>query len=165
VTVPRETTKKSHEDLLKTFKLISRTTENITVWTEKNTIKRFDTVEDLIDWFVQYRLARYEDRRLNLIKNLETQKDWYETQMRFIQLYLKRSKVWSGMTDKEVVTELESAGLNRIDDLLSIRVRKLTGDAIEDLKKKIDESALEIARLNSMTATDLYMNDLSQLKL
>lgn len=165
VTVPRETTKKSHEDLLKTFKLISRTTENITVWTEKNTIKRFDAVEDLIDWFVQYRLARYEDRRLNLIKNLETQKDWYETQMRFIQLYLKRSKVWSGMTDKEVVTELESAGLNRIDDLLSIRVRKLTGDAIEDLKKKIDESALEIARLNSMTAADLYMNDLSQLKL
>lgn len=165
VTVPRETTKKSHEDLLKTFKLISRTTENITVWTEKNTIKRFDTVEDLIDWFVQYRLARYEDRRLNLIKNLETQKDWYETQMRFIQLYLKRSKVWSGMTDKEVVTELESAGLNRIDDLLSIRVRKLTGDAIEDLKKKIDESALELARLNSMTATDLYLNDLSQLKL
>ena len=165
VTVPRETTKKSLDDLLKTFKLITRTTENLTVWKENGTIKRFDTVEDLIDWFVQYRLTRYEDRRLNLIKTLEDQKSWFEEQMRFIQLYLKRSKVWSGMTDQAVVDELVTSGLNRTDELLSIRVRRLTGDSIEDLKNKIEQSTNEISRLNSLTATDLYLNDLSQLKL
>ena len=165
VTVPRETTKKSIDELLKTFKLITRTTENLTVWKENGTIKRFDTVEDLIDWFVEYRLTRYEDRRLNLIRAQEEQKSWFEEQMRFIQLYLKRSKVWSGMTDQAVVDELVSSGLIRTDDLLSIRVRRLTGDAIEDLKKKIEQSTLEITRLNSMTATDLYLEDLSQLKL
>ena len=165
VTVPRETTKKSTEDLLKTFKLITRTTENLTVWKENGTIKRFDTVEDLIDWFVQYRLTRYEDRRTNLIRAQEEQKSWFEEQMRFIQLYLKRSKVWSGMTEQAVVDELVASGLNRTDDLLSIRVRRLTGDSIEDLKKKIEQSTLEITRLNSMTATDLYLDDLSQLKL
>ncbi len=165
VTVPRETNKKSAEDLLKTFKLITRTTENLTVWKENGTIKRFDTVEDLIDWFVKYRLTRYEDRRLNLIRTQEEQKSWFEEQMRFIQLYLKRSKVWSGMTEQAVVDELVSSGLNRTDDLLSIRVRRLTGDSIDDLKKKIEQSTLEITRLNSMTATDLYLDDLSQLKL
>lgn len=165
VTVPRETTKKSLDDLLKTFKLITRTTENLTVWKENGTIKRFDTVEDLIDWFVKYRLTRYEDRRLNLIRTQEEQKSWFEEQMRFIQLYLKRSKVWSGMTEQAVVDELVASGLNRTDDLLSIRVRRLTGDAIEELKKKIEQSTLEITRLNSMTATDLYLDDLSQLKL
>lgn len=165
VTVPRETTKKSIEDLLKTFKLITRTTENLTVWKENGTIKRFDTVEDLIDWFVQYRLTRYEDRRTNLIRTQEEQKSWFEEQMRFIQLYLERSKVWSGMTEQAVVAELVASGLNRTDDLLSIRVRRLTGDSIEDLKKKIEQSTLEINRLNSMTATDLYLEDLSQLKL
>ena len=165
VTVPRETTKKSTEDLLKTFKLLTRTTENLTVWKENGTIKRFDTVEDLIDWFVQYRLTRYEDRRTNLIRAQEEQKSWFEEQMRFIQLYLKRSKVWSGMTEQAVVDELVASGLNRTDDLLSIRVRRLTGDSIEDLKKKIEQSTLEINRLNSMTATDLYLEDLSQLKL
>lgn len=165
VTVPRETNKKSAEDLLKTFKLITRTTENLTVWKENGTIKRFDTVEDLIDWFVKYRLTRYEDRRLNLVRTQEEQKSWFEEQMRFIQLYLKRSKVWSGMTEQAVVDELVSSGLNRTDDLLSIRVRRLTGDSIDDLKKKIEQSTLEITRLNSMTATDLYLDDLSQLKL
>lgn len=165
VTVPRETTKKSTEDLLKTFKLITRTTENLTVWKENGTIKRFDTVEDLIDWFVQYRLTRYEDRRTNLIRAQEEQKSWFEEQMRFIQLYLKRSKVWSGMAEQAVVDELVASGLNRTDDLLSIRVRRLTGDSIEDLKKKIEQSTLEITRLNSMTATDIYLDDLSQLKL
>lgn len=165
VTVPRETTKKSLDDLLKTFKLITRTTENLTVWKENGTIKRFDTVEDLIDWFVQYRLTRYEDRRLNLIRTQEEQKSWFEEQMRFIQLYLKRSKVWSGMTEHAVVDELLTSGLNRTDDLLSIRVRRLTGDAIEDLKKKIEQSTIEITRLNSMTATDLYLDDLSHLKI
>ena len=165
VTVPRETTKKSLDDLLKTFKLITRTTENLTVWKENGTIKRFDTVEDLIDWFVQYRLTRYEDRRLNLIRTQEEQKSWFEEQMRFIQLYLKRSKVWSGMTDQAVVDELVTSGLNRTDELLSIRVRRLTGDSIDELKKKIEQSTNEISRLNSLTATDLYLNDLSQLKL
>lgn len=165
VTVPRETTKKSIDELLKTFKLITRTTENLTVWKENGTIKRFDTAEDLIDWFVQYRLTRYEDRRLYLIKFQEEQKSWFEEQMKFIQLYLKRSKVWSGMTDQSVVEELINNGLNRTDELLSIRVRRLTGDAIDDLKKKIEQAADEIDRLNSLNATDLYLNDLTQLKL
>lgn len=165
VTCPRETTKKSTDGLMKVFKLVTKTTENITVWKENGKIKRFDTVESLIDWFIEYRLTRYEDRRQNMLAALREQKSWFEEQMKFIQLYLKRSKVWSGYSDEQVEQELVEEGLCRIDELLSIRVRRLTGESIKDLEKKLSESNTEIGRLEGITAKDLYLDDLNQLKI
>ena len=161
----REIASLSEDELKKLFKLVSRNTENITVWTDEDKIKKFNSADQLIEWFVTVRLEKYEQRRLCLIKKMTDQLDWLKEQINFIKLYLKNSKRWSGCSDDEVVAELKAEGLTRIDDLLSIRVRRLTGDAIKKLNDEFNIVATEISRLNSTTPADMYREDLAHIKL
>lgn len=165
VRVTREFSAKSAEDLIKAFKLQNRNSETITVWDEKGKIRRFDTAEELLDWFVAYRLTRYEDRRLYMIQSATDRAAWLEEQMKFIKLYLNRSTEWSKIGTEHIKVELVSLGFTRIDDLLAIRIARLTGDSIVDLSEKIKLEHTEIARLNTVTAKDLYLEDLNSLKL
>lgn len=165
VKVSREFSAKPIEELVKSFKLQNKSTETITVWDEKGKIRRFDTAEELLDWFVAYRLTRYEDRRLYMIQSATERAAWLEEQMKFIKLYLKRSTEWSKIGTDQIKVELVSLGFTRIDDLLAIRIARLTGDSIVDLSDKIKMEHTEIARLNTITAKDLYLEDLNSLKL
>ena len=88
-----------------------------------------------------------------------------DEEIRFIKLYLKRSKVWSEALNKDIISELEAAKFTRIDELLSIRVSRLTGEAIEKMQKQIAEIKSEIEILLRKTAQDLYKEDLNECKL
>ena len=128
-------------------------------------IRWFDTADELLDWFVAYCLTRYEDRRMYMIQSATDRAAWLEEQMKFIKLYLNRSTEWSKIGTEHIKVELVSLGFTRIDDLLAIRIARLTGDSIVDLSEKIKLEHAEIARLNTVTAKELYLEDLNGLKL
>lgn len=153
------------EKLLTIFKLVARTTENITVWDENFRIRKFASPDDLLNWFVAFRLTKYEERRQHLIKNALSQIDDYLEQMRFIKLYLKRGKDWSKMTNADVVSELTTEQFKDIPDLLAIKVSRLTGESIDELQLKIDETKVKHAKLVKTTAAELYKEDLDGLKI
>lgn len=163
VRVPRETSARSHEDLIKLFKLVSRNTENIVVWNQFKKIQRFAFADDLLTWFIDYRLSRYEDRRLYLLSSIQTTIDKYENQARFIKLYLKKSSVWSKTKTEDILQELRNDKFDTPEELLNIRINKLTGDAILDLQDKIDESKTELVRLKTVTNKEMYLEDLAKL--
>lgn len=165
VKVAREFSSKSEEELIKAFKLQNRNSETITVWDEKGKIRRFETAEDLLDWFVAYRLTRYEDRRLYMISAAEDRVKKMSEQMRFIKLYLKQSFIWSKTKTDLIRQELVDELFESIDELLSIRVSRLTGDAIEELDQKIAGELELISKLKSTTSKDLYIEDLNSMKL
>lgn len=164
VTCPRETLRKSHDDLLKTFKLVSRDSENFTVWTDNARLRKFDSTTELIEWFVQYRLTRYDDRRKFLINQTQEQLKEIQEKIRFIEFYLKNSKWFSTSTKSEIVARLESESFQSIQELLAIRVYSLTGDQIRELSEKNVMVQQELQRLMNMTSTEMYLNDLSSLK-
>lgn len=165
VKVSREVAAKPINELLKTFKLISRNTENITVWDENEKIRRFDSADDLLKWFVEFRLKKYEERRQYIIVKLGQDQSRLEEQMKFIKMYLKRSKAWSEMKTASVEEEMATEGLVNISELLSIRISRLTGDTISELADKISMIKNEIVDMQNKTATDLYLADLKTLKL
>lgn len=165
VKVTREFSAKSEEELIKAFKLQNRNSETITVWDENGKIRRFDTAEDLLEWFVSYRLTRYEDRRLYMIQSATERAAWLEEQMRFIKLYLTRSTDWAKLKTADIRAELEALSFTRIDDLLAIRISRLTGDSIVELAEKIKLEHAEIEKLKTLTSKDLYIEDLNSLKL
>jgi DNA topoisomerase-2 len=165
VKVSREIAAQDTEKLLQTFKLVKRETENITVWTDEFKIRKFDNVNDYLKWFVSFRVGRYDDRKEYILRSLSAEKDKMDEEIRFIKLYLKRSKVWSEALNKDIISELEAAKFTRIDELLSIRVSRLTGEAIEKMQKQIAEIKSEIEILLKKTAQDLYEEDLNECKL
>ena len=164
IKVTREVAAKSEEELLKTFKLVTRDTENLVVWDENGKIRRFTTADALLQWFVAFRLTKYEARRQYMLQAATKKSFELTEEMKFIRLYLDRSTVWSKTKTAAIEQELLDAGFTSPKDLLAIRISRLTADSIVDLEGKIADKEAEIVRLNNTTATDLYIEDLNNLK-
>ena len=164
IRVSREVAAWDHSDLLKTFKLISRDTPNLVVWDENHKIRKFADTMELLKWFVDYRLTKYEDRRQYMLRAAADVHAALTEEMKFIRLYLKRSAVWSKTDLAAIEQELDYSGFSNPKALLAIRISRLTMDAITDLEVRIKAKEDEIIELKNSTATDLYITDLSNLK-
>jgi DNA topoisomerase-2 len=108
VTCPREVLRKSPDELIKTFKLVSRDTENFTVWNENGKLKKFESAKTLVEWFVKFRLLKYAERRENLIAKSNESLSKLKERLVFIKFYLKQSKWFSESTKAEIITKYSS---------------------------------------------------------
>lgn len=165
VRIPRVATMLSDEEVKKTFKLISRESENLTVWNGDGVLTRYETVEDLLsDWTV-WRVERYEDRRLALIKKVEDDITWAGLKIRFIRFYLANHKFFRDTPNKELIARLIDEGFDRHDELLAMPMRNLTHDKIKELEKDVEDLKATLAGLKADDAISMFKRELKELKL
>ena len=160
----RETAAKDQEWLLKTFKLVGRDTENFTVWDEKNKIRKFVSADELLQWFVSYRLSRYDDRKNHILSELTKELTEHQETKRFILYYRKHGKDWNDTPMKDIESDLRFSGFVDVNRLLSIRLSRLTLDAITELDKKIIDTTSEKTRIEALSSIDMYKADLKSIK-
>lgn len=155
----------STEELAKQLKLISRETENLTVWNPDGVLQRYECVEDLLaDWY-NWRLDRYEDRRQALIKKLQADADWASEKIRFIRFYLSNVKFFRDTGKNEIMVTLEAEKFREPDKLLGMPIYNLTRDQIAKLEKELDELRAGIKALQDDTAPAMFERELKELKL
>jgi len=163
VYAPRATVSKSEVDLYSLFKLVSKDTENLTCWLPNKKLKNFKSAEELCDYFINFRLGKYEERRLNQISKLNSSLTWCEEKKRFIELYLKKAAEFAKLNKDELVSKLTELKFAEIDRLLQIRIYNLTKNEIDSLIKEIDSIKAEVKILNETTAETMYINELKDL--
>ena len=162
--VPRTTTSNEIDKLKAKLKLISRDTENFTVWTTEGVLKRYASAEDLITDWVAWRLERYEERRLKLIEIAENDALWADERIRFIEYWLKNINTLKGLGKKELIEILEKEGFEQTDRLLSMSIWTLTKDKVEELKKQLEELLARIETLTADTKNAIMERELKGLK-
>jgi DNA topoisomerase-2 len=165
ITAPRSTTSKEPEELLKVFKLISRETENLTLWDTNGVLKRFDSVEQIIEEFVEWRLARYEDRRIALINLTEEDILWLDERIRFINFYLVNTDKFRNTGKKDLLGILSKEEFTRPEALLNLSIWYLTKDKIEELEKELEAKLAYLEQLQGDTPVAMYAKEISELKL
>lgn len=165
INVPRSTGYDEEENLYKKFKLISRATENITVWLPTGKLKHFKNAEELTDYFITYRLTKYEERRQAMIKMLSEKLAEQNEKLRFIRYYIANAEKFSKKTKADLTTLLTAEGFKMIDTLLDIKIYNLTLDQIQKLEDQIKETQSNLDFYNQSTATTLYIRDLEDLDL
>ncbi len=165
VRVPRTTLGKTDEELKKLFKLVSRESENLTVWNGEGILTRYENVESLLIDFVKWRLDRYEDRRQALIKKVQADIAWASLKIRFIRYYLANHKFFRDTPDKELKAKLVAEGFERHDELLAMPMRNLTHDKIAELEKDVEDLKLQLKGLQADDAISMYRRELKELKL
>lgn len=164
VTCPRDTLRKTDDELKKIFKLVSRETENFTVWIETGKLKKFASNKDLIEWFVDFRLKKYDERKAYMIHTLSAKIDVLYERMKFIEFYLKNS-AWFSKTKKEAIHDrLVEEGFVNIQDLMGVRIYNLTADKIDELKETLRVDRENLETLKSTESKDMYLKDLSAAK-
>lgn len=164
VTCPRETLRKTPEEILKTFKLVSRDTENFTVWNDANKLMKFDTAKDLVEWFVSFRLTKYNARRDNIIKETQDRITKLEQRANFISFYLSNTDLFAQSSKKAIEDLLRSEGFTSIDDLMLIKIYSLTKDQIAELNQKIAKEKEFLSEIISTTPKQMYTKDLGMAK-
>ena len=168
LTCPKSALQESDDSLMSKLKLVSKVSENLTVWitdNDTNKIKAFKDANELLEYFVSVRLPYYEKRRLALIAQLNHDLEILEEKSKFIEYYLENSIAISKMKKTELYKTLESNGFKNIEVLLSIKIYNLTLEAIETLNKSIKKTLKEIKSLESTNATKMYIDDLTNLSI
>jgi DNA topoisomerase-2 len=165
VRVPRATLAKSEDEIKKLFKLVSRESENLTVWNGDGVLTRYETVEDLLGDFVVWRVDRYEDRRLAQIAKIKSDIAWANLKIRFIRYYLANYKFFRDTPNKELQAKLVSEGFERHTELLDMPMRNLTHDKIKELEQDVEDLKVALSGLQADSAIEMYKRELKELKL
>lgn len=155
---------KTQEELIKIFKLASKETENVTVWLDNGKLKKFTSVDDLLTWFVDFRVGKYEQRRQVLIAQIQNDLAVAEEKIRFINYYIANAGWFSKTKKSDIEIELTRLGYRHIESLLSIRVYNLTADQIERLENEIEQLNADLVRYQTTTAQEMYLQELKDLK-
>lgn len=164
ITCPRSTTALDHEELMRKFKLIARDTEVFTLWNENDTIERFDTPEDIVTRFVQWRVLGYDERRKRLIAKTNEEVRFLNEKLRFILFYLANVDKFKNTSKADLVELLLKNKFDDYDRLLQQQIWKLTKDEIEKLKDEIKNAEAYLKELNADTGSRMYERELKAFK-
>lgn len=164
VSCPRTTTVLSEEDLLQKFKLISRDTENFTVWNPDGVLQKFETPEEIVKTFVEWRIGKYEVRRQKLIEITESEILWLNEKIRFINFYLANHEKFRNAPKKELIELLLKNEFERYQELLSMPIWNLTREKIEELQKEYEAKIVHLDKLFEDTADKMYKRELNHFK-
>ena len=152
----------------KIFNLIEKKTENLTVLDENFQIKVFDNIRSLCEHFIQYRLSIYTKRKKVLLEQYNHELTFKNNIARFIAMYIKGDLKIAKRPIQDILDDLEKHGFDKIDDsyeyLIKLPLKRLTKEELVKLKNEIELTRELIKDLKSKTETDLYLDDLAELK-
>jgi DNA topoisomerase-2 len=164
VKINREVSQLPMDKLLEKFKLISKFSENYTLFNENNKIKVFQNPNEIVEYFVKLRLIKYAERIAALIKYKEEDLVWKNEKIKFIKYWLKNSNSLTKLTKSELYDNLKNAGFISIDDLLGNKIYNLTKEEVDKLENQIIEVTNEIVELKNTKPNELYIKELQILK-
>jgi DNA topoisomerase II len=154
--------------LIKLLKLEESETENFNTLDENGKLKIFESVEDIIQYFINFRLKYYQLRKDFELDKLHHELKVLGNRGKFIKNILDGKIIVNNKSKDEIVSQIESIGLEQIDDsydyLLRMPIYSLTKEMFEKLKEDFSSKKEEIEKLKLVDPKDMYISDLSDLK-
>ena len=164
IKVRRDIAAQSEEELIRTFKLTSKFSENLTLWTEEGKIKVFNDTSEIVEHFVKFRITKYAHRLAALIDLKSQEAEWLTNKLNFIKYWLDNAKRLTGLTKVDLFADLEAKGFVDIDRLLSNKIYNLTKDEVAKLESEIADLVEQIKVLKTTAPEALYRKELEQLR-
>lgn len=164
--------------LTKTFR-----TTNMVLFNENDKLKRYNTVEEIIDDFCNVRFKYYILRKKKQLQNLEREINLLGNKKRFlsevrdgvIKLFEEVKNKKSSRSKADIESELEEKKYDKIyegndneesksgyDYLLRLQISSITLEKIEKLENDIENRISERDKLVSTSEKQLWLNDLEE---
>ena len=130
------------KDKLETIlKIVDSDTENLTTLDENEKLKIFDCVEDIVKYFVDFRLVFYQKRKDYLIDKLSKELRVLAFKAKFIKSIVDKKLVVNNVKKEVILKWLEENKFEKIDDsynyLLNMPIYSLTNERYMELMKSI----------------------------
>jgi DNA topoisomerase-2 len=156
------------EKLIKLLKLEESSTEIYSTLDEKGKLMIFESTEEIIKYFVNFRLAYYDVRKKHLLDKMNRELKILSNRGRFIKAILDGKLKVNNVPKSEIIGGIEVMGLDLIDDtydyLLRMPIYSLTKEVFDKLKQDFLEKKAEIKVMEETDPKDMYVSDLNELK-
>jgi len=156
------------EKIIKLLKLEESSTEIFSTLDEFGKLKIFETSEEIIEYFVNFRLTYYYKRKDFQLAKLNRDLKILSNRGRFIKAILDEKLKINNVSKDEIIVGIEELKLEKIDDsfdyLLRMPIYSLTKELFEKMKKDFTDKKVEIKTLEETDPKDMYLLDLSELK-
>lgn len=163
-----ELTRREERGLDKFLKIEERQTENLTVLDENRKLKEFKSVNDIIKYFVKFRLTYYVKRKKYIIDTLNNELLLLSNKARFIKMIIEGKIKVSNVPKDNVISQLELAKFDKVDGsysyLLSMAIHTLTKEKYEELLNQKSLKEIELIEIKKIQPIDMYREDLNELK-
>ena len=153
------------KDPTKYFKLERSHTEILTTLGYDGKLKIFDSVAQLIHYFVEYRTTKFGDKIAYDIHENETSINELELKAKFIKLVINR-KVDFRTSTKQQLLDFVASTVSKEDfakRFINIPLYECTQDEVDKLEQKISEKKAVLIQLQNTTPVELYKTRLASL--
>lgn len=152
-------------DIEKTFNLTTTLcTTNMHLFDVNDKLKKYETVDEIIDEYLVTRLAMYDQRRAAMILQLEHDLHVAANKARFIGEILEETVDLRRKTQTEVDAVLAAKAYDMIDGkydyLVDMKLGSLTAERVAKLEKEHETCRIELDVARNTTAHTMWLNDL-----
>lgn len=150
---------------IKDFKLQNKIlTSNMHLFDSENIIKKYDTVENILEEFYVTRLKHYNIRKELVIKNMNEEMKEKDEKRRFIENVIKKVIPILGVKKVELESLLTKMDFIKIDDsfnyLLNMPIQSLTAERAELLSKEVIALASKIKEYEAIPVSKMWETEL-----
>lgn len=154
--------------LSKMFKLEEASTEMFTTLDEFGKLKIFETSEEVINYFVQFRLSYYDKRKKIELERMHKEVKVISNRGRFIKLILDNKLKINNVAKNDIIEQIISNKLEMIDEsydyLLKMPIYSLTKELFEKMKSDFLKKKEDIKVYDLIEPKSMYIDDLNELK-
>ena len=129
---------------------------------ENNKIRHFQTPQQLIEYFVKYRLNIYNDRKSRLVKILDDKYEKNSLLVKFIELVCKGKLKIRNRSKVDIKVDMDMHKLPMY--LIGTPMSKVTIEERDELLKENESIKKELEYIKKTTIQQMYLNDLNELK-
>jgi DNA topoisomerase-2 len=149
------------------LKMTEREGENYTTLDEHGKLKIFQSPEEIVEYFVDFRLKYYDKRKQKLLGRLAGEMNDLNVKCRFIQAILDEKLQVNRRKKSEIVADLQAMKFDQedgsYDHLLRMPIHSLTQEKFDELQAQLKKKQEEHNRTLSTTAKEMYVADLEEL--
>ena len=145
------------------FKLIKQVSDDL-LWLldENHKLKYFQNKKEVIEYFVNYRIGIYTERKKKMVKILEERIKKNDELVKFIELVCKGKLVIRNRSKKDIKVDMD--GYKLPIDLIATPMSKVTIEERDELLKQNEEMKKELEYIKKTTEKQMYINDLTNLR-
>jgi DNA topoisomerase-2 len=142
--------------------------ENLTTLDENGKLKVFQSAEDVVRYFVDFRLGYYGKRKAHLLSELTKELDVLNARMNFVDAVVQGRIVVVNEKKPDILKSIEAEGIPKVDGshdfLLSMPIWSLTYEKFVELQKKVEQKRKEKEKVEKTKPEDFYRQDLKELR-
>jgi len=145
-------------------------TTNMVLFTENDQLKKYDTIDEIINNFCQVRLDLYKKRKKYQIKMIEKELRHLCNKERFITEVVNDKIIIVKRKQEDIVNELQQKNFDEDSNgggynyLLSMQLRTLTQEKIEELQNEIKSLQNKLKIIISTSEENMWLKELQELE-